>query len=1085
MGKIIFFYKPYEVRRYWSQKWQDYYTSYNIEDQIWDTPTLQCKGYMKELKDILPILPVNATKATRSCVLRFATDRYPLRDKTLFKLWNGIIALDLDLYHSTLVMAPGFDNVYFYNVLKDALYSIFPNNVYYIEHSSSGIGVHIFLYFNVERTEENFHKCAKFTKYKLFKECDRFWPGLSGILSEKGVFDAVYDRPFQKVYLTGIDAETNFYIDGSVDFDGFEIEQKEKVKDTASYDIVKHDFAGRTWAPDYQERLRIYTALKRVTANQDMCEAYWRDLCRHFENNKYSYDTLCRQFSYNSIKEEEARVDILEKYGIFIEKGSIYHHLSEKRYLSDVLPQILDETDNGVNLLKAGTGVGKTQAWISLNDSILDDPMRCGTEKPILIIEPLNSIIDTKYDEKVTIVNKSMKFPNDLTRYGMYVTNYNKLLTRYDGAWHIKEDAADFLSRFQLVVIDESHIIIKDSFRCDVLIPFIETINKAGEKTKIIMQTATPMDEEKLFKIKNFITVDKPVDKDIKFIFRNFQNKEKKFSIQEVTCLARYYINAGRKVYIYWNDASLQKLNSFKYTYFEPDKVAIVHKRNQGDDTMDYIMKEHRLGDKYDIILTSVYFGVGNDLNDEQDTAVIIIGNNTWQEDVQAIGRWRNSRNIEVCEIILPDEYEFIESTAATVHKREWYLAEERERLEKKWYDKINKDKSVIIGKQTYQMRKEADIETLAIIKSSENYYSSFKVKTESLSDEFYGIRVKPDYTRPLECNEDYTEKVKEYNRTVQDIRNDFIKDIVTGKYDDMDENCKNEFYARLNKDTKVERWYKLWNQLKTYHIEDVIPFGFVTMISHYNVLKCWLDYYRALAAREIDYPEIYSLLWYRDMTVNKVEKEYVIDGVELKQDEYYTVLAYVLYIIYKNKEDKDYRILYDYFNTFKWHCKLFKEMPDGLIRMLYNTGGTSDLKHSIDFFKDQGLDYKGMEVVLIESIKDVMEQTEKMEKTEEEICRIVKRCMKYYTRNYAVKEQMKDVEDVSEKRSIAAAKPVIITKKFNEKKLKKYKISVGKTFRSQADLAQKIGVKPDTVSRWRTKGWIDDHNDMIFNQLE
>ena len=214
---------------------------------------------------------------------------------------------------------------------------------------------------------------------------------------------------------------------------------------------------------------------------------------------------------------------ILEKYGFVLDKNKFYIHLKssdegQEEWLGDKIPEILSKCKTGINLLIAPTGVGKTRAWIDYNKAKLEDVINFNADhKSILIVEPLNSIIDTKYDkDEVFVVNKSKQFAINDNLYKMYVTNFNKFLNNGE----VRQDLIDFFGNFEFIVIDESHIIIKDGYRSDVLIPFVDAINKISEYTKVILQTATPMEEDKIFDIATTITVDKKLDKKIKYIYR-------------------------------------------------------------------------------------------------------------------------------------------------------------------------------------------------------------------------------------------------------------------------------------------------------------------------------------------------------------------------------------------------------------------------------------------------------------------------------------------------------------------------------------------------------------------------------------
>ena len=232
---VKFFYQPFQNKQFWSNKRHEYYNSINIRDQIWDSPEHPCKGECLDIYNIIKILPKNATKATRSAIMRFPTDVFPLKEYIGYEQWNGIIFIDLDFIKSKIfcdkIEAVIKDDKLisynkekcdrFYSSFKDILFNIANDNLYYIERSSSYIGVHIMLYFNVNKTRDNFLKCAEYCKnllltkiidndYAIIKDFDK-------ILNEPHVFDPIYNRIYQKCYITGIECFINSFASGNID----------------------------------------------------------------------------------------------------------------------------------------------------------------------------------------------------------------------------------------------------------------------------------------------------------------------------------------------------------------------------------------------------------------------------------------------------------------------------------------------------------------------------------------------------------------------------------------------------------------------------------------------------------------------------------------------------------------------------------------------------------------------------------------------------------------------------------------------------------------------------------------------------
>lgn len=1060
---IKFYYQRYEQRKFWSHKRQTYYQSFDISDQVWDSPGHPCKGELLDMHSIIRKLPKTSNKSERSAIMRFYVDEFPLKEYIGFDKWNGIIFIDLDLNKSKKFnekINTKEKIKHFYDVLSELLYNLSPCNFYMIEHSSSGIGLHILFYFDVEKTEDNFFKCAEWCRdllmNKIISEDYDIINDFCEMISEDKVFDIIYKRPYQKCFITGIDAYINDFATGEFDISKVTLPQHKSKENAepATYEITSFNInKDKKWLTDHNERFYLYTALKKATKSEEELNIYWRQLCQHFELYKdYTVKKFYNEFDYSSIKADTGHISLLRKYGIKIDTSKNHIDLGDG-YLGDKRDIILNLLQNGINFCQAPTGSGKTKIWIDYNIDLLGDILNL--RKPILVVEPLNSIIETKYDDKVITIIGSKQFPKTITSYAMYVTNFNKLLKKgYGDTWTIRQDIDEFLSQFDLIILDESHILIKDSFRCKVLIPFIRSINKATNHTKIIFQTATPMHEEMLFDIRNYIICHKENNIKTKWIFRRCQDD--RFDISQITCLVNYYVSNGRKVYVYWNNASLSQLNAFKATYINPSKIAIFHKRNTGEESMERIATYHRLKTEdyeYDVLLSSVYFGVGNDLDDEVNAAVIIIGNNTWQEDIQAVGRWRNSKDVEVCQIILPNEYEFVKNTSQEEININVIKKDKIDYLTKIWNDKTHKDKSVIINHKAYMIEHYEDIEHLSTMMSADIYDSQFIVKINKLSNSYYNYMVKEDFTKVLECNADFTNSNKLYWKSIKDERNLNKKNIMNGTID----------YDVINKDTKLIKFKSLWDQLKRYEIDKLLGPKYISATTHYHLLKCWVDYYKALLARSIDYPEIYSLLWYRNHYDKETKNEEIdINGFKVTEDEYNMFLAYIMYVHNKNKGCKDYDIKANYIMPFKYNCKLFVDMPDVLIDKMYSTYDKSeiDISASKEFFSDYEWKDEEFENAIIHNMHDILKQTEHMNKEVSKIQFI----FKMFFNNCKIGGH------IGGKKS-SPKKKVIITEEF--KKAEKYRLKTGQEFESATDLAIYANVSNKTVTQWISKKWV------------
>ena len=228
-------------------------------------------------------------------------------------------------------------------------------------------------------------------------------------------------------------------------------------------------------------------------------------------------------------------------------------------------------------------------------------------------------------------------------------------------------------------------------------------------------------------------------------------------------------------------------------------------------------------------------------------------------------------------------------------------------------------------------------------------------------------------------------------------------------------------------------------------------------------MLKCWVDYYRALLSRNIDYPEIYSLLWYRKRYDKETKDDTLnINGFEVTEDEYNMFLSYIIYIHNKNKGCKDYNIKANYIMPFKYNCKLFVDMPDELIDKLYSTYAESelDISASKEFFSDYEWKDEEFESTVIHNMKDILNQTEHMNKELSKIQFV----FKMFFNNCKVGGK------IGGKKS-SPKKKVTITKEFNQPE--RYSLNIGQEFESASNLAEYSNVSNKTVTQWITKKWV------------
>ena len=1104
MTKPKFYYRPYQTTKFWSPSLKIYRSYSNTKCEDWIHPNVPSPGECLTIEDILNKVPKGQPKQKCPLIMRFEVTEMPCKDRVGLDKWNGTIFVDIDAQHSESLMkiTDPKKRMQFFEQLKFVLEKKHPDNFMYIEHSSSGVGIHMLFYYDCPRTREYFDKAAEYTKNLLLNlpELPGFSEAIQQVDNESGqpTLDPVYMRPYQKCFITGRDGYINADYNGKIDkaeLDKYKAKRITPIVDnTASYEIKKVDIKGM-FRTKHMGRFKDYTALKRLTPNKAECDNIWRELCKHFEEyvdsegKHHTYDTFIKEFNYDQIKEYTADISRLSKYGIYVDDKKIYHHLHDDQYLGDILDKLLEESPIGVSIWQAPTGSGKTTAWTDLNKKKLDEikankkTIVGNDDKPTLIIEPLNSIINTKYDDDVKIVIGSDKFPEKLNGYGTWVTNYNKLLDTRDGITYTLKDNVDvLLEQFGLIVIDESHTIIKDKFRSNVLIPFTELINKIAETNKVILQTATPMHEEYLFSIKRTIVITKKPKSDINMSFLRFDNSGgRHYGIPDLLGLVRECVEEHQKVYIYWNNADLNRLKQFRAIYDEPEKVAIYHKANKGDISMERIDKYHVLSSKnyhgdedieeydYDVLLSSVYFGVGNDLNDVEDACVIIIGNNSWQEDIQAIGRFRNSKHIDVIEILRPYDYEYLFETSKHTKKFDTIFFEHKRRNSALYVDKQNRS-ALTVQRAACKIVDETYIRALSIMEASDEYDTSFKTKLKMLTNSYYGINVDEDFEQFLDYDDEDVERSKEYWKSVTEIRNNIKRNIVMGVHVER---------SVIDADPKIRNFNRLWKRIERLGVNKILDVKYIVQSSKFNILKLFCDLFEPFKNRgskyaneEFDYAELAAMLW---LSKQKFEDKIVeMFGGEMPDKTYKFIIAYVMFVSRCNKDWNDYKLMADHYKKFHWNASLFIAMPDELIDMFWHTGEYDALQEFIDncLMPDDMLGVKTSRTK-VTCLDDIFAQLKTnaiyLLDNSKEIIYIVKRCCKIS----GISEKINKSE-AGKAGGKAGVKKCIILKTMPAKALSKYGLNVGDEYESGDELADKTGVKKCTITTWRKKKWIE-----------
>ena len=740
-------------------------------------------------------------------------------------------------------------------------------------------------------------------------------------------------------------------------------------------------------------------------------------------------------------------------------------HLNEDEYIGTKSNEVLNAIKTGINIIIAGVGTGKTSLWINRDKELKNDVLNAGMMKSTIITEPYNAILNTKFGVggyQCPIYKESKHLSWNSLDKGLCAANYKKLVELGN------KDEIDW-DNIDYIVCDESHLLTKEYFRSDDLINMIKFLKLASKNVPVVLMTGTPSDEMDIFENINTIYIDKPDKRHIEYKWIRFtpeKNTLKIWNIIAIKTLIESLVKIEkRKVYVYDGNGSLRNFKILMNSM--PDiKCCIYHKRHIDDvissDDMTYIDENHELGDKYDVILSSCYFGVGNDLNDSCDTACIIIGNHTWQEDVQVVGRWRNSMNIKTYCVINKNAEQY---SAPKI--KDLMIKDAEKDLIKNYNDYYNRDKNITICSSIVHIHDESSIPIIAQMLVHDPYNIPIEYKKEKLGDNYFIVdenQIAPLFWKDEDImfGQSVIKSMKE--ETTND-KTQFINDLTSGK----------QVYWH-NEDGRLLQWQKTAKFMFDHYIslfkELYIDSKWGYTNSHQDSLElfCRLSrrYNAALDEEYIDWAEIRAWHWY--MTeLSKVDKktkndEY-LSSAGISYEEHLAIVSYIYMVNWTNKDSRNDKMIDgDYFIKFYYNCIAYNGMRRSMIDTLMRMNKT----------KIVGDDIFEMNEIVVSEYKDMNDMVHKVhDKSKVELIGMLMYKKLYYRLKNKRSIKNKESGQKGGESGGKIGKTVTITDKIKKSILKKYVLNIGDKFETQKDLANKIGKSEKTIVEWRNKGWI------------
>ena len=725
--------------------------------------------------------------------------------------------------------------------------------------------------------------------------------------------------------------------------------------------------------------------------------------------------------------------------------------LKDDEYLYDKREEIFDNLKNGVNLLESDTGTGKTTFVIKYFKDIVDKEKdilnynSCHTNT--IITEPYNSVIDSKFNDLfnegiVDIVKKSKRIKIIENKSSNVCTNY----------YHINLLKDDDIDKVDLLIIDESHLLFAEAYRFGSISEFIHKIYKFK---KVILMTGTPIYEYEFFKDCNIIYAEKKDPRYITHEFLRFQpcTEVKYFNICALSEFVHTLVGNGKKVFIYDKDISLQNCKRFKSLNSDL-KIAIYHKKHADEpsktEDMQWIDENHMLGDKFDVIISSCYFSVGNDLYDEGKAAVIMVGMHIPSEIIQVDGRWRNMAEINIYTII-KDKYEEIEDD---LDKDKLYNHKRNEIIRIK-NDYTNKDSSITIFKK-YKVVNDEDIDLLSYMETLPVHQKTISFINYELSKHNVWC---DERIMPLVYNYDFIEKNKLFSKTLKDNRSEIKKKFI----DDLLQKRDVEW---ITTDNKIEVWQKTVyimfkhvpiNLFKE-NIRWIINTSFIDSMILFNKLN------NKISKNDVDYAEIYSMVKTSEQLL-EAKEEYMLREW-LSHNDWECIKGYVLFMCFYNKDQsKNKMIEGNYFKEFKNMCFDYYSIPTTMKEYLFRDENQIDLNSFEYVVSDQ------QHIIQVQKIPfDDYQNKFERNKNNQTLKNIE---LKLFNELLLMLRNKKAYAGKIGGKNSSPKRQCVITNKMKKSMLEKYNLEVNQTFDSMGDLAKYVNKTPKTITEWKDKDWI------------
>lgn len=570
--------------------------------------------------------------------------------------WNGCVYSDIDSKHY-------YNECRMFNAdnLRLGLHDYLLVNCHYnylgLQTSNSGTGYHILFYFDVERTEINFKKCAQRVKEIVAEAFTNI--GAKEIFEWPKVADKCSESPYQGMYLTsrpwlwGNSSQPGF--GAFEDIDTYELEKERiKVSDvqqdgTKLFALKSIKLVDKIGYKDHYQRWAIYNALIGVFGDRDKVDAEWEKIANIIpEKNKHTHafyiDEPRRNRWYERYNPDYVKVNRLEEFGYRFKKqfvpkeldlynADLVYELEDDQHLTDI---DIDWDKDRCNHVFAGCGFGKTFMAKEFTNS----------GKRTCFISPMTSINKDSFDKEdakhwlIVDTNHTDEVEHICGNVQNALTSRWSICTTWESFYLYEMWKYDF----DYFVVDEIHTLYMYDYRLESITHIKEAISRI--KGIRILMTGTPSYEVEEFECKK-IQVNKRAKKvklDIVFYYKS----SKGYIYNDM----RDWINESPDniALLFKDGTNYQTEEDLKYYGIECDVF-----NKQYTETVGYIINNQNI--RKQVTAFSVYGQAGINLYIDTDKkARVYIMNDSSLGIIQYANRVRNKEVID--KVVIPYKYQ-------------------------------------------------------------------------------------------------------------------------------------------------------------------------------------------------------------------------------------------------------------------------------------------------------------------------------------------------------------------------------------------------------------------------------------------